>query len=427
MKRRLAPLLLIVVATCAAPNRVDPVTGRPYSSPLPNDFASQDEYIRRNHLTAAYIVQDGGELPEPEIRAVCEMIVKRIAGAMPPAHRRGFAYELHVTASPAVNAYTYGGGRLHCYLGLFAKCRDAAELAGILAHEIGHNSHDHFGQQLGRMQRAEGILSFGGLLGSPGRAIGGLFGGTIARAVLMTHSRDQESEADDRGVDYTVAAGIDPDGLARFFSRMERVGGLALFQSHPSPSRRVPRIRERIARLYGGGPKDALRTSPEFEAALKRAKVVMPYYESLYKALAGEDPAPVVAAADRGIQDLGHHATFHFWKGILLLQDNAQEALPHLRRAAARDRSNVVIPLTLCRAEVENGNFAEAEAAATRSIDLLPVPLAYLMRGASRVRLGRIEEARGDFVALLELVPVHEHAKWIELIRQIDPQFRRSR
>ena len=348
--------------------------------------------------------------------------MKRIATGVPSAHRRGFPYTLYVTASPAVNAYTYGGGRLHCYLGLFASCRDDAELAGILAHEIGHNSHDHFGQQLGRALHAENILSFGGLLGRPGRAIGGLFGGTFARVVLMSHSRGQESEADDRAVDYNVAAGIDPDGLARFFARMERARGLALFQSHPSPKRRVPHIRQRIAEL-GGGPKDALRASPEFAVALARAKVVLPYYEELNRALAGEDIGRVDAAADKGIKDLPHHAQFHFWKGALLLRDDAEKALPHLRRAAALDRSNVAIPLTLCRAEIENIHFAEAEAAATRSIDLLPVPQAYLLRGGARIQLGRVDDARADFDALLALVPARDRGDWLEVIRQVDPEF----
>ena len=92
--RRLTLLLLLVVASCAAPNRADPVTGRPYWSPLGNDFASQDEFIKSNHFTAAYLAMDGGELPEPEIRAVCDAIVKRIAAVVPPTHRRGFSYEL---------------------------------------------------------------------------------------------------------------------------------------------------------------------------------------------------------------------------------------------------------------------------------------------------------------------------------------------
>ncbi len=420
--RRLTLLLLLVVASCAAPNRVDPVTGRPYWSPLPNDFASQDEFIKSNHFTAAYLAMDGGELPEPEIRAVCDAIVKRIAAAVPATHRRGFSYELHVTASPAVNAYTYGGGRLHCYLGLFAKCRDVAELAGILAHEMGHNSHDHFGQQLGRGRRAEDILSLGGLLGRPGRAIGGLFGGTLARAVLMTHSREQERAADDRAVDYTSRAGIDPDGLARFFARMQGAEGLVLFQSHPNPDKRVPRIRERIAQLHGGGPRDALRTSPAFEAALARAKVVMPYYEALYKALAGEDPAPAIAAADRGIKDLGHHAAFHFWKGALLSGDT-EKALPHLRRAAELDRSNYMIPTLLCRAELENHNLNEAAAAATRSIDLLPSPQMYITRGLVRSKLKRKEEAWADFDAALELVPENERRDLIEFIHEYDPDY----
>ena len=92
---------------------------------------------------------------------------------------------------------------------MVARCRDADEFAGILAHEIGHNSHDHFGQGLGRSSVAGTFVSLGGLAGAPGRQLAAALGG----AVLVQFTRAQEREADARAVDYASRAGYDPDGV----------------------------------------------------------------------------------------------------------------------------------------------------------------------------------------------------------------------
>ena len=149
--------------------------------------------------------------------------------AIPPDHRRGFRYHFYLSPSSSVNAYTYGGGRIHCHLGLLARVRDAAEFAGVIAHEIGHNSHDHISKSLGRSALASPFTRLGGLFGSPGRRLTeGLVGVT-----LVQFTRSQERESDDLAVDYTARAGIDPDGVARFFEGMEQ----RFRQGHPQAAR----------------------------------------------------------------------------------------------------------------------------------------------------------------------------------------------
>ena len=217
-----------------------------------------------------------------------------------------------------------------------AESRDASRSsAGILAHEVGHNSHDHIGQQLGRARRAQNIMSLGGLLGN--RTIG--IGSSIVAARLMRYSREEEKEADDRAVDYTIAAGIDPDGLARFFSRLEGAQGLRIFQSHPNPDRRVPRIRARIASI--GAPKDPLVTSEEHAARRPRRERARSCRTTprCSTRSAGDD----VGAGTRGVRQRPSRRSpatrqFHFWKGVAYqAEEKAKEALPSpARRRRAR-------------------------------------------------------------------------------------------
>jgi len=423
---RIALLSLVLLAGCySAPEQVDPVTQKTYRSSLGNDYRSQLEYVRKNYLTQSYIAQDNGELPEPEMLEACNEIFERIIAVVPPEHRRGFQYKLYLTAGTSVNAFTYGAGRVQLHFGLLARCEDAAELAGTLAHEIGHNSHDHIGQQIGRTERFGSIMNFGGILGRPGRALTGIVIGPWAGLALVSYSRTQEREADDRAVDYNVAAGIDPDGLARFFGRMEKSNGLELFKTHPDPGNRVEEIRKRIRTAYAGGPRDPLVTTPAFERARARAGEILPYYEALQRALAADEPRDVHAACDIGIKDLPNHAQFHFWKGVALAaEEKIKEGLPYLRTASKLDRTNIMIPYTHCILELQGGDAKICEAAATRAIELMDVlPQPYYARGAARLVLERKQEAHADFDAALARVPDRDRRRVAEKLKEIDPDY----
>jgi predicted Zn-dependent protease len=422
--RRAAILLLGLLATCATdPERIDPVTKETYRSPIGNDYQSQVRYVQENHLTETYLAQDGGELPEPEMYTGCNAIINRIVSTLPADHKRDFQFRLYLTASSQVNAYTYGAGRIHLHVGLVASCRDASELAGILAHEIGHNSHDHIGQQLGRSRKLNNIVTLGGILRGPGQHLTGLVTMPFTSLSIASHSREEERQADDRAVEYTTLAGIDPDGIARYFDRMQGAGGLRLFDTHPSPDNRVEKIRAHIARIKASP--DLPRNSVQFERILKRARAVAPYYEELERALGGESPDPVIAACNNGIDALPKHPMFRFWKGIALVSKKENElALPHLRAAFRLDKTNVTIPFVHCVLELQFGRPDIAEESATRAIGLLPsAPQPWLVRGAARVALLRKEAGHEDFDEGLRRLQGNEQARARQRLTEIDPSY----
>jgi len=425
MTRLVCFSLLVCVAACNAPNRTDPVTGKEFYSPVAGDYASQDRNIRARFIMETRLANEGGLLPEPAIQSACQDVFDRVAAAVPPEHRRGFQYHFVLTAAPDVNAYTYGGGRVHCHLGLLARCRDEAEFASVVAHEIGHNSHDHVSQGIGRQERAVSILNFG--RGIPGQGVLARVGGLIASVALVQHTREEEREADQRAIEYLFAAGYDPDGAARFFEAMERDfggRGAQFLQTHPFPRNRVKTIRATIA-ARGGAPAGSMRSSPAFDAAVRRARVILPYYDSLYGALGGDDIAAVHAAADKGIAALPNHAAFHFWKG--LATDASKEpkaALGAVRRAAALDDTNVLIPLVHGAMELSAHNYPRAEGAASNAIRIIPaLPAPYLVRGVARLGLGRKSEAFGDFDRAVSLLPEGDRRQLVDAIREQVPEY----
>ena len=107
------------------------------------------------------------------------------------------------------NAIALPGGHIYVFDGLVEKSESADELAGVIAHEIGHVAHRDGTRSI--LQSAGLSFLFGMLLGD---FVGG--GAVVigARAVLQSsYSRDVEGAADRYGVDLMSRAGGDPRAL----------------------------------------------------------------------------------------------------------------------------------------------------------------------------------------------------------------------
>jgi len=191
-----------------------------------------------------------------------------------------------VLDSPIVNAFALPGGYIYATRGLMALANSEAELAGVLAHEIGHVTARHTAKRV-ESANVTGILSqvAGILLGSPQVAS---LAGQAGQLYLLNFSRSQEYEADSLGVRYLANTGYDPFAQADFLASMGAKSDLSarmsggsrppeFLSSHPSTPKRVEEaIREaeqsgvRINRaprkrdvylnaingmIYGDGPK----------------------------------------------------------------------------------------------------------------------------------------------------------------------------
>jgi predicted Zn-dependent protease len=174
-----------------------------------------------------------------------------------------------------VNAFATTGGDLYVYSGLILLADDGAELAGVVAHEIGHVALYHVQQQ---MVDAVGLEALAALaLGkNPGAAtqIAAAVGG---KAAMLANSRGDEKQADAWGVVHADEAGFDPKGIVRFFGKLQGQEGktpqaLGWLSDHPTTPSRIQDterlIREKNLRATGTGPagldavKAALRSRP---------------------------------------------------------------------------------------------------------------------------------------------------------------------
>jgi Zn-dependent protease with chaperone function len=145
------------------------------------------------------------------------------------------------------NAVALPGGTILLFDGLLKKAQSPEEVAGVLAHEMGHTQYRHGMQRLVQSHALTAIVS----IIAPGD-LGGIAADFGAIIISQSYSRDAESEADDYAIDILNDAGIRPDGMAEFFERFaekdkdsETTAVLQYLSSHPLSIERAKNIRSR--------------------------------------------------------------------------------------------------------------------------------------------------------------------------------------
>jgi predicted Zn-dependent protease len=168
-----------------------------------------------------------------------------------------FEYHFYVVADEEINAFAGPAGHIYVNTGTVLKARNASELAGVIAHEVGHVALRHVAQNYDRQRNTrfgQNLLVAGaGLLGGGAAAGAAQLGGGLAGfAYLNDFGREAEQEADDFAVEVLPRAGWDPDGLVSFFRTLqgEQTQEAPRFlSSHPPTAERIEATRTAIEAL----------------------------------------------------------------------------------------------------------------------------------------------------------------------------------
>jgi Zn-dependent protease with chaperone function len=175
--------------------------------------AAVDAQIRASLDTkragAAFECAPGGNRPAAHALAALVGKLENAAGLDVPL-------SVAVVHRPESNAFAISGGHIFVFEGLIDKASSPDELAGVLAHEIGHVAHRDGTRAI--LQQAGLSFLFGMLLGD---FVGGGAVIVAARAVLKSsYSREQEAAADAYAVALMSKAGGDPRGLGTLLGKI---------------------------------------------------------------------------------------------------------------------------------------------------------------------------------------------------------------
>lgn len=177
-----------------------------------------------------------------------------------------YPYQFKVVDDKAINAFALPGGYIYVNRGVFDAADTEAQLAGVIAHEIGHVALRHSASQVSKAAISQlGIQILGGIGGNVGSMMGSLGMGGMD-LLLLKNSREAENQADLLGTQILYDSGYNPTAMAEFFEKLnsaDRGGAPQFLSDHPNPDNRVGSVRKEIDKL-GGAPPNARRDSEEF-------------------------------------------------------------------------------------------------------------------------------------------------------------------
>ena len=262
----MAAALLALVSGCQALNGpINEQAFRPSDNPVTVDTVARYDKLaalakaQHPRILATY----GGEYSDPKLeRMVAKVVGTLTFDADNPSPQ---TYRITILNSPNVNAFALPGGYLYVTRGLLALANDSAELAAVIAHEMGHVTANHGVQR--QQREAEEVLATKvatDVLGESPAAKAALIRGKLR---LAQFSRNQELEADAIGIRAISKAGYDPFAASRFlqsmaaYSEFRNVTGaqdasLDFLASHPNAPQRIE-LAQRLARSDGAAGRGA--------------------------------------------------------------------------------------------------------------------------------------------------------------------------
>ena len=157
----------------------------------------------------------GGAYSDAELAAYVSQIGKKLAAT---SEMPNLDFKFTVLNTPDINAFALPGGYVYVTRGLIALAENEAELAGVIAHEIGHVTARHSAE---RYSRGTAIGLGAAVLGAltDSQAVSDL-ANLGSQLYLKGYSREQEFQADTLGVRYLSRAGYETGAMASFLQKL---------------------------------------------------------------------------------------------------------------------------------------------------------------------------------------------------------------
>ena len=175
----------------------------------------------------------------PEVNRYVEQIGRRLAAN---SDRPDLPYTFQVVQDDSINAFATLGGYVYVHTGLLKTADNEAELASVLAHEIGHIGGKHVVKQMRQKALESGLLTAAGLDRNTAVQIG------VQLARDLPRSRNNEFEADQRGLRTLTRTGYAQSAMVSFMQKLLKKGGSAptFLSTHPGTSDRIDGLRRAI-------------------------------------------------------------------------------------------------------------------------------------------------------------------------------------
>lgn len=247
MKAKTILLGAAIAASLAACATTTSPTGR-------TQYVGAVSQAELNQLGAQAFAQMKAQKPQTSNagqRDYVACVTRAIISQLPANARSG--WETAVFADNDPNAFALPGGKVGVYTGIFNVARNQDQLAGVIAHEIGHVLSRHHDERITRQMGAQALVGVAGAAAGNYGQLVSQGGSIVAQAgFLLPGSRAQETEADVVGQQLMAKAGFDPRAAVNLWQNMIAAGGgrpPEWLSTHPNPQARIGELQNRAADL----------------------------------------------------------------------------------------------------------------------------------------------------------------------------------
>jgi predicted Zn-dependent protease len=260
--------LCALVAACS----VNPATGQSqFAALMPTGQEASIGAQEHEKIMQQY----GGVVKDQALTRYVSTVGARVAAN---TERPDVTYQFFLLDTPTVNAFALPGGYVYVTRGILSIADDEAQLAAVLAHEIGHVTARHSAERYSHgVVTTLGAAILGAALDSQTAAQAA---GVGSQLYLSSYSRRQESEADQLGIRYLQRAGYSTSAMAEFLSNLERfsqfeaeeagaskrASNFNYFSTHPQTADRVAQT-QNVAAATGGA--DGARNRDAYLSAVE--------------------------------------------------------------------------------------------------------------------------------------------------------------
>jgi predicted Zn-dependent protease len=216
---------------------------------------------------AAKVVGFYGLYPNEELTRYVNLVGETVAAQ---SERQDIQYHFAVLDTDDINAFSAPGGYVFVTRGAVALCEDESELAGVLAHEVGHVAGKHVLHILERDKMMQAGMNEASAYVPGSDYLQKVSKNILVKLLDQGLAPGDEFDADARGVKYAHAAGYPADGLERFLIKLDQVtnqGANSFWtRTHPPVNDRNTRIQQEITSQHWEDT-DRPRLADRFAAA----------------------------------------------------------------------------------------------------------------------------------------------------------------
>jgi len=247
LKNIIFTVLLVFMTGCA-------VTKTAYTERTQVMLMSEEEELSIGESEAKKILQSSKVSSDWIAKARVERIGKRIA----EVSEKDYNWEFHLIEEDVLNAFCLPGGKVFVYTGILKVAENDDQLATVMSHEIAHALARHGAERVSMAKMNQvGHTLLSAVLNIENPAYKQIFdtayGVGTNVALMLPHSRDNESEADYIGLVLMAKAGYDPKEAIGFWENMKKQKGsseqIPFLSTHPTDDKRIEDIRASLPKV----------------------------------------------------------------------------------------------------------------------------------------------------------------------------------